>query len=49
MSDLVRISMTIERPLLEQMDRLTGECGAENRSKFLRDLLRTHLRLPSLW
>ena len=45
MSDLVRISMTIERQLLDQMDRLTGECGAENRSQFLRDLLRTHLAI----
>lgn len=45
MSDLVRISMTLERQLLEQLDQLTGAAGVENRSQFLRDLLRTHLAI----
>lgn len=43
MSDLVRLSMTIERPLYEQMEALAAAAGVENRSQFIRDLLRRHL------
>jgi len=45
MGDLVRISMTIEKPLFEQLEKLTAEAGAENRSRFIQDLLRTHLAI----
>ncbi len=45
MSDLVRISMTLEKPLFEQLERLTEATGAGNRSRFLQDLLRTHLAI----
>lgn len=43
MSDLVRISMTIERDLFRQLETCTSEAEAGNRSRFLQDLLRTHL------
>lgn len=45
MSDLVRISMTLEKPLFEQLEKLTEATGAGNRSRFLQDLLRTHLAI----
>ncbi len=45
MSDLVRISMTLEKPLFAQLEKLTEATGAGNRSRFIQDLLRTHLAI----
>lgn len=43
MSDLVRISMSIESPLARELDRLVRHAGYENRSEYLRDLVRKEL------
>lgn len=46
-SELVRISMSLERHLYEQLEELVERTGANNRSEFIRDLLRTHLAIRS--
>lgn len=43
MSDLERLSFTIERPLLRRMNRLMQKAGYQNRSEFIRDLVRSRL------
>jgi len=43
MSELVRISMSIEKPLFEKLEALTAASSYTNRSEFLRDLIREHL------
>jgi CopG family nickel-responsive transcriptional regulator len=43
MSDLVRASFSLDKHLHEQFERLADERGYQNRSEFLRDLLRQHL------
>lgn len=43
MSDLVRISMSIEKPLFRKMESMVSELGYENRSEFIRDLLRKQI------
>lgn len=43
MSDLARISLSLEAPLLEKLDSMTKEHGYENRSEFIRDLIRERL------
>jgi len=43
MSELVRISMSIEKPLYEKMQSMISESGYENRSEFIRDLLRKNI------
>ncbi|MBN1942620.1 MAG: nickel-responsive transcriptional regulator NikR [Phycisphaerae bacterium] len=43
MSDLVRLSMSIEKPLYEKLEKLVAESRYTNRSEFLRDLIRDHL------
>jgi CopG family nickel-responsive transcriptional regulator len=43
MSDLIRLSISIERPLYERMQRLIEESGYANRSEFVRDLVRGRL------
>ena len=43
MSDLVRLSFTIDRRLLEHLERLLSETGYGNRSEFIRDLVRNRL------
>ncbi|HUT24632.1 MAG TPA: nickel-responsive transcriptional regulator NikR [Sumerlaeia bacterium] len=43
MSDLIRLSISIERPLYERMQRLIDESGYANRSEFVRDLVRGRL------
>ncbi len=43
MSDLVRLSMSIEKPLQEKLERLVAEKGYENRSEYFRDLIRDQL------
>lgn len=43
MSDLLRMSFTVERRLAEALDALMARSGANNRSEFLRDLIRDRL------
>ena len=43
MSDLVRLSLSIERPLFERFEKLVRDRGYSNRSEFMRDLIREEL------
>jgi len=43
MSDLVRLSFSIERDLYEQLESLVKEAHYTNRSEFVRDMIREHL------
>ena len=43
MTDLERLSFSIERPLLERLETLREEAGYGNRSEFLRDMIRGRL------
>ncbi len=43
MSDLVRLSLSIEKPLYDQLERLVKKSGYANRSEFIRDLVRQRL------
>lgn len=43
MSDLVRVSISLERSLLESLDALAASAAYANRSEFLRDLIRARL------
>ncbi len=43
MSDLVRLSFTIDSKLFVHLERLLSEAGYENRSEFIRDLVRNRL------
>lgn len=43
MSDLVRLSLSIEKPLFDQLEKLVKKSGYENRSEFVRDLIRDRL------
>ncbi|NOY79893.1 MAG: nickel-responsive transcriptional regulator NikR [Kiritimatiellaeota bacterium] len=43
MSELVRLSISIEKSLYEQLEGLVSESGYENRSEFIRDLIREQL------
>ena len=43
MSELVRLSISLERPLLKQLERLVKGSGYANRSEFIRDLVRQRL------
>ncbi len=43
MSDLVRMSVSIEKPLFERLEKLVDESDYDNRSEFVRDLIRNHL------
>ena len=40
MSDLVRVSLSLEEPLFRAMEKMARESGYENRSEFVRDLVR---------
>jgi CopG family nickel-responsive transcriptional regulator len=42
-ADLERVSFSIERPLLERLEKLREEAGYGNRSEFLRDMIRSRL------
>lgn len=48
MADLERLSFTIERPLLERLEKLREKAGYENRSEYLRDLIRDRL-VKEIW
>jgi len=43
MSDLVRFSVSVERPLYEQFEELVEKSEYTNRSEYLRDLIRDRL------
>mgnify|MGYP000142833995 FL=1 len=43
MSDLVRTSVAIERPLYDQLEKLVRKSGYKNRSEFVRDMIRERL------
>lgn len=43
MSDLVRLSFSIEQPLVEQLEQLVTDNNYSNRSEFIRDLIRAKL------
>lgn len=43
MSELERLSFTIEKPLLSKMERLMRVSRFKNRSEFIRDLIRSRL------
>ncbi|MGB2876740.1 MAG: nickel-responsive transcriptional regulator NikR [Dehalococcoidales bacterium] len=43
MSDLVRVSVSIEKPLFERLEQLIADSDYSNRSEFVRDLIRNYL------
>ena len=43
MSDLARVSLSLEAPLLGQLEKLARDNGYLNRSEFIRDLVRERL------
>jgi CopG family nickel-responsive transcriptional regulator len=43
MSNIVRVSVSIEKPLYERLERLVEQSRYTNRSEFIRDLIRAHL------
>lgn len=43
MSEISRVSLSLDTPLLEKLDRLTRENHYQNRSEFIRDLIRGEL------
>ena len=43
MSDLVRLSFSLEKPLAERLEQLVARDRYANRSEFLRDLIRSRL------
>jgi len=43
MSELTRLSMSLEQPLLQQLEQLVAEHGYANRSEYIRDLIREQL------
>lgn len=43
MSDLARVSLSLEESLLESLSNLVEENGYENRSEYIRDLIRDRL------
>jgi len=42
-ADLERLSFSLERPLLQRMERLRVDAGYGNRSEFFRDMIRDRL------
>jgi len=43
MSNLVRLSLSIEKPLLDRLEKMVESGGYTNRSEFVRDMIRDHL------
>jgi CopG family nickel-responsive transcriptional regulator len=43
MSDLVRLSLSLEKPLFDKLERLVRQRGYANRSEFVRDMIRQNL------
>lgn len=42
-SELVRLSISLEQPLMRQLERLVKKSGYANRSEFVRDMIRRRL------
>jgi len=43
MSDLVRLSLSLEKPLYERLEKMVSRRGYTNRSEFVRDMLRRQI------
>lgn len=43
MSELVRLSLSIEKPLFKQLEKMVADGDYLNRSEFVRDLIREHM------
>lgn len=43
MPDLIRLSLSIEKPLFDKLEKLVAKSGYENRSEFVRDMIRDRL------
>jgi CopG family transcriptional regulator, nickel-responsive regulator len=43
MSELVRLSLSIEKPLYDRLEEMVKQSGYENRSEFIRDMIRHQL------
>ena len=43
MSDLVRVSLSIEKPLFERLEKLVADSEYRSRSEYVRDLIRSRL------
>jgi CopG family nickel-responsive transcriptional regulator len=43
MTELVRLSLSLEQPLFRRLEEMARESNYENRSAFVRDLIRTYL------
>ncbi|MCD6406040.1 MAG: nickel-responsive transcriptional regulator NikR [Planctomycetes bacterium] len=43
MSDLVRVSLSIEKDLFDRLEKLVKDSGYTNRSEFVRDIVRNRL------
>jgi len=43
MPDIVRVSLSIEKPLFDRLEKMVAESDYGNRSEFVRDLIRDHL------
>jgi CopG family nickel-responsive transcriptional regulator len=43
MSDLTRVSLSLDQSLLDSLEQQVAKKGYENRSEFIRDLIRDHL------
>jgi CopG family nickel-responsive transcriptional regulator len=43
MSDLTRMSLSIEQPLFEKLEAMVASSNYDTRSEFIRDLIRRHL------
>jgi len=43
MPELIRLSLSIEKPLFERLERLVKQSGYTNRSEFVRDMVRQRL------
>lgn len=43
MPDLIRLSLSIEKPLYDQLERMVKKSGYSNRSEYVRDMIRQRL------
>lgn len=43
MTDLARLSLSLEKTLLDNLNQMAEEEGYQNRSEFVRDLIREHI------
>lgn len=43
MSELIRLSLSIEKPLYDRLEKLVKESNYENRSEYVRDMIRKQL------